>query len=217
MENTARSLDNVRVASPCHARWEEMKGSESVRFCAECRLNVYNLSAMARPEAEALVAGAEGRLCIRYYRRSDGTILTQDCPVGVRTTRERLMFWARSITAAALAFIGGSPGSNTALAGGNQPVEDRSAAVMGDTIMVAPVAGDVDTNQPACIKEPEGYIGGVMRRVEPDVEETRVQSRTPRPEGVMVVDTPAASNREITIPSFHDSASARNNAEPAIE
>jgi hypothetical protein len=25
---------------------------------------------------------AEGRLCVRFYKRSDGTVITQDCPVG---------------------------------------------------------------------------------------------------------------------------------------
>ena len=83
-------LARVRVAAPCPADWNEMRGDERVRFCAQCNLNVYNLSNMSRREAEAVVTRAEGRLCIRYYRRRDGTILTDNCPTGVRVLKRRL-------------------------------------------------------------------------------------------------------------------------------
>src|SRR5260370_15414772 len=46
--------------------------------------NVYNLSEMTRREAEALVREKEGQLCARLYRRADGTILTSNCPAGLR-------------------------------------------------------------------------------------------------------------------------------------
>ena len=81
-------LDRVGVASPCHARWEEMTGDERVRNCAECNLRVHNISAMSRDDAEALLQASVGdRLCIRLYLRSDGTILTKDCPVGLARVR----------------------------------------------------------------------------------------------------------------------------------
>jgi len=67
-----------------------MEGDERVRFCSQCKLNVFNLSSMSRREAEALVRSKEGRLCIRFYRRSDGTILTDNCPVGLRAARRRV-------------------------------------------------------------------------------------------------------------------------------
>jgi hypothetical protein len=35
-------------------------------------------------EAERLVVEKEGRLCVRFHRRADGTVLTRDCPVGLR-------------------------------------------------------------------------------------------------------------------------------------
>ena len=83
-------LNNVRVASPCPASWERMEGDEQVRFCALCRLNVYNLSGMSRQEAEELIRQKQGRLCVRFYQRSDGTMLTQDCPVGLQAIRKRV-------------------------------------------------------------------------------------------------------------------------------
>jgi hypothetical protein len=44
---------------------------------------------MTREEAEALILEKEGRLCVRYYRRADGTILFGDCTVGARHRRGR--------------------------------------------------------------------------------------------------------------------------------
>lgn len=82
-------LDDLRVASPCSADWNRMDGDERKRFCAQCRLNVYNLSSMTRYDAENLLRLSEGRLCVRYYQRADGTILTQDCPVGWGRVKQR--------------------------------------------------------------------------------------------------------------------------------
>jgi len=94
-------LDDIRVASPCHERWDAMSGDEQSRFCGSCRKNVYNLSAMTREAAEALVRSKEGDLCVRYFRRTDGTILTADCPVGVRRKRVQLVAAAGAVTALA--------------------------------------------------------------------------------------------------------------------
>jgi hypothetical protein len=92
-----RSLD---VASPCSADWESMTGDDCVRHCASCDLNVYNLSAMTADEAAELVSSKEGRLCARFYRRADGTVLTQDCPVGLRLLRAKARRTAHRIGAA---------------------------------------------------------------------------------------------------------------------
>ena len=78
------SLEQIEIASPCSAAWNEMEGDDRVRFCRQCHQNVYNLSAMSRSEAETLVQEMEGVPCVRLYRRMDGTVLTDDCPVGVR-------------------------------------------------------------------------------------------------------------------------------------
>ena len=37
---------------------------------------------MTEEEALKLVEEREGRLCVRFYQRRDGTVLTTDCPVG---------------------------------------------------------------------------------------------------------------------------------------
>jgi len=84
------SLSNIRIASPCPADWNKMVGDERVRHCAECNLNVYNLSAMTERQVQTLIAEHSGqRLCTRFYRRADGTVLTQDCPWSFRAMRRK--------------------------------------------------------------------------------------------------------------------------------
>jgi len=100
-------LDNLKIASPCSASWNEMYGNERKRFCGDCKLNVYNLSGMTRDDAEQLLASSEGRLCVRYYRRSDGTILTKDCPVGWAKMRQRLSVYATAAFSLVLTFLTG--------------------------------------------------------------------------------------------------------------
>jgi hypothetical protein len=100
-------LDQVRIAAPCKAAWEQMIGTERVRFCGLCNLNVYNLSSMTKTEAESLIARTEGRLCVRFYRRTDGSILTDNCPVGLRMIQRRLSHLARAASATVLSFFAG--------------------------------------------------------------------------------------------------------------
>lgn len=74
------ALHNIDIASPCTASWDQMKGDDRVRHCGDCNKNVFNLSAMPEAEAAALVAvNTEGKLCVRFYRREDGTVMTSDC------------------------------------------------------------------------------------------------------------------------------------------
>jgi hypothetical protein len=107
MSKRTSPLDNVSIAAPCSVGWDSMVGDERVRFCGQCSLNVYNLSAMTKMDAERLVSQAEGRLCIRYYRRADGTILTSNCPVGLRALKRRMSRIASASAAAVISFLGG--------------------------------------------------------------------------------------------------------------
>lgn len=96
-------LNNIKIASPCPTDWDTMTGDERRRYCGECKLNVYNLSGMTRREAENLLMNAEGRLCVRFYRRADGTVLTKDCPVGWRALKKR----ASKAAVAVFSMLGG--------------------------------------------------------------------------------------------------------------
>ena len=110
-------LGRMRIASPCPASWERMEGDERVRFCRQCDLHVYNISELTRVEAESLVARTEGRLCARLYRRADGTVLTKDCPTGLRAARRRVGRAAAAAFAAILGLCGGAFGQSKAKAG----------------------------------------------------------------------------------------------------
>ena len=105
-------LSRIRVASPCPASWETMEGDARVRFCRQCDLHVYNISELTRAEAESLVARTEGRLCGRLYRRADGTVLTRDCPTGLRAARRRVGRAAGAAFAAVLSLCGVAFGQN---------------------------------------------------------------------------------------------------------
>lgn len=83
-------LDTLRIAKLRPARWEDMPGDARVRHCALCKKNVHNLSAWMRAEAGARISESEGTPCVRLYQRAGGTILTADCPVGVKA-------WRRSV------------------------------------------------------------------------------------------------------------------------
>ena len=73
----------IKIATPALRAGEDMGGDDRVRFCDHCRKNVYNLSAMTARDATALLEAKGGNLCARMFQRADGTILTEDCPVGV--------------------------------------------------------------------------------------------------------------------------------------
>ncbi len=103
MQKFSNPLDNIKIASPCGANWNEMIGNNRKRYCAECKLNVYNLSDMTREEAENFLINSEGRVCLRIFRRNDGTVLTQDCPVGWAKIKRKI---SRMATAALAMFAG---------------------------------------------------------------------------------------------------------------
>lgn len=100
-------LDNIRVASPCNAGWDQMYGDERRRFCSDCKMNVYNLSEMTRVEAESFLMNSEGRLCVRFYRRRDGTVITKDCPVGWKAVKRRVSRMVVAFSSLLATFLAG--------------------------------------------------------------------------------------------------------------
>jgi hypothetical protein len=104
MSKPNRRLDSLHLANPCPVSWQKMTGDDRTRFCPQCQLHVYNLSAMTKQEAESFLQEKEGRTCLRFFRRADGTIMTQDCPVGRRQRRTRPALVA-GLAAAALLIL----------------------------------------------------------------------------------------------------------------
>ncbi len=126
MSKFTNPLESIKIASPCAADWNEMIGDNHKRFCAACKLNVYNLSGMTRREAENIIVQTEGRLCVRFYKRPDGSILTKDCPVGWQAIRRNV-----SKTATAFASLVFTALSGIGLA--NYFAESREQQMVGET------------------------------------------------------------------------------------
>ncbi|HEV3026512.1 MAG TPA: hypothetical protein VG457_03010 [Planctomycetota bacterium] len=72
----------LTISSPCPKTWEELVGDHRVRYCGQCRLQVYNLTVMKPAEIEQLVQSTGGRLCVQLYVRKDHTATLGDCPEG---------------------------------------------------------------------------------------------------------------------------------------
>jgi|JI10StandDraft_1071094.scaffolds.fasta_scaffold940430_2 hypothetical protein len=100
-------LQELRVASPCSERWDAMTGDDRMRFCGKCQQHVFDVSAMTSAEAEELLRSRDGRACVRFFRRSDGTVLTRDCPEGARRQRRRRFAVAGAAVAVLASLAGG--------------------------------------------------------------------------------------------------------------
>lgn len=127
------ALENVRVARPCRADWDKMKGDDQSRFCGSCAKNVYNLSSMTRSDAEILIREKEGKLCVRFYQREDGTILTSDCSVGITPPRKMKFSMAMmTMFLAPILAVGGAMATTTI---------DKAAAM--NTLRDTPIIGAI--------------------------------------------------------------------------
>jgi carboxypeptidase family protein len=77
-------LDRVEITSPCAANWDEMKGTDQIRYCSECQKYVYNLSEMTRREAEAILVNRGNQMCARLIRDLEGQTITVESLPPVR-------------------------------------------------------------------------------------------------------------------------------------
>lgn len=154
-------LANLSVASPCPAKWDDMVGDERTRFCGGCKKDVHNISALDSAEAEALLREKSGQLCVRYFQRADGTVMTQDCPDGVRRkkTRKLAVLAAGTFGLTASAF-----GALTAMASMGSPPRPE---MMGD---VAPPPTTTTTDVPlmgAPMPDPEQVQEPATQAIQP--------------------------------------------------
>ena len=164
MPTYTNPLEHVKVAAPCPADWGRMVGDERVRYCDQCSLHVYNLSGMTRRAAEALVTNSEGRLCVRFYRRADGTILTRNCPTGLSALKRRA---ARAATATLTAVLGFFAGL-----GLNLGVEHAvSPSIMEESAVPAPPMSDVDAGGTEDFQLLQGVMASPVKRGQAVIEE----------------------------------------------
>jgi hypothetical protein len=155
-------LDNIRVAAPCAASWDAMAGDARVRACGDCQKNVYNLSELTREEAENLIREKEGKLCVRYFQRADGTVLLKDCAVGVKRRRRRR-----------IAAVGVAAGLAGAALGIRVQQAHRNDFAMMGSVSAHPLLGALE--MPISRPQPN-----------PVPQETQIPQEAPRPEAAHV-------------------------------
>ncbi len=68
-----------------------MEGDRGKRFCGECKMNVYNLSELSESDLEEVLDRREReRTCVYMRRGDDGRIIFENCPVMLRSARDRI-------------------------------------------------------------------------------------------------------------------------------
>lgn len=156
-------LSRMKVASPCSAKWEDMSGDAHARHCAQCDKSVYDLSSLSAPEAEALLRERGQSLCVRFYRRADGTVLNADCPVGAKRKRR-----LQVVGGALAASLVGAGAAFAAMAG---------TATMGE-MSVAPVP-PCSARLPANVGEWEGEMTMGEATYDPSWHEAQLDEPEP--------------------------------------
>jgi hypothetical protein len=129
-------IQSYFISSPCSVKWDDMQADQSnisVRFCGDCKLNVHNLSSLSDEEVVVLLdkKAAGERVCTYFYRKDDGTLVTDNCPKQMKQMRDRLQAYAASMMVA-LCWQLASSADAQGLVG--QPVDPRYTQVghLGD-------------------------------------------------------------------------------------
>jgi hypothetical protein len=114
MRSSLRVLNEIQIDLPCRETWSGMKGDHRVRHCHRCNQSVTDLSQLTDDEAAALITGSEGRICLRVWRRRDGSVVTRD---GHRWTQRLLSSWQRVVGIASFFGFLGLSGCTPVLGG----------------------------------------------------------------------------------------------------
>lgn len=158
-------LDEVVIAAPCPISWDNMNGDDRVRHCSGCNKNVYNIADMTDAEANAFFEKNGSTECIRIFRRSDGKMMTDNCPKGLRLVRNRIMTGIKlgaGIAAAIFAFIPGKANAQQDNPQSPEQSKPQHQELRGDVYI--PPSGTVETKgnvaMPNVRKNPKIMLGG---------------------------------------------------------
>ncbi len=173
MERSSKvSLDVLSIKEPCTEDWDEMEGDARVRHCALCDRNVFNLSEMTRDEAERVVSGAEGRVCVRFYKRADGTVTTTDCApdrlAAARRKAKRALKWSAAMVGGLLAAAGGA--GYAALYGYHEVLVDHPDDEGCDVMMMGEAPEDLSPVAPPVDQAPPEDPTSVEPTIDPETE-----------------------------------------------
>ena len=103
MQTPLTVLHTVTIPTDCHVSWDSMRGDERTRHCSTCNQTVFNLSSMTASEAAELLTSNGYNVCIRLYRRPDGSVVTRDCEEALSTRKPQMV---RRVVAALAAWLG---------------------------------------------------------------------------------------------------------------
>lgn len=155
MKTSLKLLDEIHIAEPCPVSWDGMTGNDRVRHCRECNQQVFDLSALTAEEGVRLIEESEGRVCVRFYRRTDGKIVTRDCVsarcwIYLRRSFIRATGAVASLLAFALTMVGCGWDDNTS--------SRRDGASQGKPGPSRAIQGKVDTSFRG---ESKAVMGGI--------------------------------------------------------
>jgi hypothetical protein len=121
---------------------------------------------MTHQEAEALLANAKGRVCTRFFRRADGTVITSDCPVGLRQRLRRTWARACALASALLLFAGCRRAEEPGAVRANPVPAHAPPVEMGDVAVPREVKGEASI-APQPQPEPPSALMGKVRVAAP--------------------------------------------------
>lgn len=148
---TSAWIDEIKIDTPCKALWDEMRGTDAVRWCGRCRRDVYDLACMTQDEITALFARAEQMPCVRLRKRRDGRVVTANCPKASRTNRIARVITAGALCGAAAGIAASTPMTGMPRLGGARQAEHV------DTLISSPrwPAGPASIRLSSLRSEPE--------------------------------------------------------------
>lgn len=95
-----------------------MTGDDKIRFCGQCKKSVHNLSTLPPNEVAQVISKIKKkeRACVLMYRRPDGSVIMDNCPIVLRKARDRIraiyvavllaFFWLLGTNADAQGLVG---------------------------------------------------------------------------------------------------------------
>lgn len=148
-------LERVVVAAPCPISWEAMPGNDRVRYCSSCSKNVFNISDMSSKEAEQFLQENGTSQCVRLFRRQDGKVMTDNCPIVLRGIRNKCRLAMKMLAGLAASFMAFVP------FGRGQECSAQQAVPYDGEPMISTDSSKKDTSKkPDAIKKPaENGVG----------------------------------------------------------
>ncbi len=197
MPQSIRSFDRMTIPAACNADWDSMIGDDKVRFCEHCNLHVTNLSNITRQEAMSLVTRSEGRLCVRFVQRPNGTAMTKQMPQKLHQTGRRVSRFAAGAFTASLSLTSAAAQSQSAISRETREVLQRLAQQQ-------PMRDAASSGISGTIKDPNEAVvaGASVTLINSDTNSERQTTSSDEGEYFFENVAPGSYQIRITLPGF---------------